>query len=235
MTLADESELSCHALMISSGMTLRKLTVPGYERFEGAGVYYGAAPSEAATYQGGQVFVVGGANSAGQAAMMFSKFAATVTMIVRGPALELKMSQYLVDQILGRENIEVLVNTSVVEVTGDEGIATIKLANLADDTQDERAANAIFVFVGAVPHSDFVDGVVARNDGGFILTGPDAWIDGKRPTTWTIDRDPMLNETSVPGIFAAGDVRHGVVRRVASAVGQGSVTVSMIHKYLESV
>ena len=110
---------------------------------------------------------------------MFLKFAATVTMIVRGPALELKMSQYLVDQILGRENIEVLVNTSVVEVTGDEGIATIKLANLADDTQDERAANAIFVFVGAVPHSDFVDGVVARNDGGFILTGPDAWIDGQ--------------------------------------------------------
>ena len=235
VTLADESELSCHALLIASGMTLRKLNVPGYERFEGAGVYYGAAPSEAAIYKDAEVYVVGGANSAGQAGMMFSKTAAKVTMLVRGPELGLKMSQYLVDQIMGRENIEVLLNTQVVEVTGEDHIETIKLRDTDHGTEEERDANAIFVFVGAVPHSDFVDGVVARNDKGFILTGPDIYVDGKKPVTWTVDRDPMLNETSVPGIFAAGDVRHGVVRRVASAVGQGSVTVSMVHKYLESV
>ena len=235
VTLADESELSCHALLIASGMSLRKLSVPGYERFEGAGVYYGAAPSEAATYKGGEVYVVGGANSAGQAAMMFSKFAAKVTMIVRGPRLEVKMSQYLVDQIAGRENIEVLTNTQVLEVTGAEHIERIRLLHSDTDEEEERPANAIFIFVGAVPHSDFAEGVVARNDRGFILTGPDIFVDGKKPATWTVERDPMLNETSVPGIFAAGDVRHGVIRRVASAVGQGSVTVSMIHKYLESV
>jgi thioredoxin reductase (NADPH) len=235
VTLADESELSCHALMIASGMTLRKLAVPGYERFEGAGVYYGAAPSEAATYEGGEVYVIGGANSAGQAAMMFSKFAAKVTMIVRSPALEMKMSQYLVDQIAGRENIEVILNTQVLEVTGEERIEAIRLRNTESGVEQEREANAIFIFVGAVPHSDFVEGVVARNERGFILTGPDIFVDGKKPITWTVTRDPMLNETSVPGIFAAGDVRHGVVRRVASAVGQGSVTVSMIHQYLSSV
>jgi thioredoxin reductase (NADPH) len=235
VTLADETELSCHALLIASGMTLRKLSVPGYERFEGAGVYYGAAPSEAATYQDGEVYVIGGANSAGQAAMMFSKFAAKVTMIVRGPALELKMSQYLVDQISDRENIEVLVNTRVMEVTGEDRIETIKLRDLSTDTDIERPANAIFIFVGAVPHSDFVEGVVARNDRGFVMTGPDVFVEGKRPSTWNLDRDPMPMETSVPGIFAAGDVRHGVVRRVASAVGQGSVAISMIHQYLETV
>ena len=235
VTLADESELSCHALLIASGMTLRRLSVPGYDRFEGAGVYYGAAPSEVATYQGGEVYVIGAANSAGQAAMMFSKFASKVTMIVRGPSLALNMSQYLVDQITGRENIDVLVSTRVTEVSGDERIETIKLHNTETDVKEERDAHAIFIFVGAVPHSDFVEGVVARDNDGFILTGPDIFIDGKKPATWNVDRDPMLSETSVPGIFAAGDVRHGVVRRVASAVGQGSVTVSMVHKYLESV
>jgi thioredoxin reductase (NADPH) len=235
VTLADETELACHALVIASGMTLRKLSVPGYERFEGAGVYYGAAPSEAATYRDGEVFVVGGANSAGQAAMMFSKFAAKVTMIVRGSSLEAKMSQYLVDQIGGRDNIEVLVDTQVVEVAGAEHIESIRLRNAASGAEEVRPANAVFIFVGAVPHSDFVEGVVARNKGGFVLTGPDAFVGGKRPASWTADREPMLMETSVPGIFAAGDVRHGVVRRVASAVGQGSVAISMVHQYLATV
>ena len=233
--LTDGTELSCHALLIASGMTLRRLAVPGYERFEGAGVYYGAAPADAVTYKDGAVYVVGGANSAGQAAMMFSRFAANVTMIVRGPTLELKMSRYLVDQISAQESIEVLLNVEVVEVTGAERIETIKFRNIERGTEEERDANAIFIFVGAVPHSGFVEGVVARNDRGFILTGPDILADDKTPTTWTVDRDPMLGETSVPGIFAAGDVRHGMVRRVASAVGQGSVAVSEVHKYLESV
>jgi thioredoxin reductase (NADPH) len=215
-------------------MTVRKLDVPGYERFEGGGVYYGAAPSEAATYAGGHVYVIGGANSAGQAAMMFSKHVAGVTMIVRGESLALKMSQYLIDQIGETENIEVLTGTRVIEVKGDQLVEQIVIAG-PDGEHSERDAQAIFIFVGAVPHSSFVRDVVATSERGFILTGPDVFVGGERPTTWKLDRDPFLLETSVPGIFAAGDVRDGVVRRVASAVGQGSIAISMIHKYLDTV
>jgi thioredoxin reductase (NADPH) len=232
--LADGSELRCHALLIASGMTVRKLDVPGYDRFEGAGVYYGAAPSEATTYAGGHVFVVGAANSAGQAAVMFGKHAAGVTLIARGESLEAKMSQYLVDQIRATENIEVLLNTRVVEVAGESVVETIRLHNTETDGQVERDASAIFIFVGAIPHSSFVADLVAMDRSGFILTGPDLLTPGAE-IRWKLDRDPYLQETSVPGIFAAGDVRAGVVRRVASAVGQGSVAISMIHKYLESV
>ena len=235
VTLADGAELRAYAVLIASGMTMRKLSVPGYEQFEGAGVYYGAALTEAATYKGGEVYVIGGANSAGQGAMMFARFAARVTMIVRGPSLEAKMSQYLVDQIASQENIEVLLNTRVVKVTGDSAVERIVLENTADGATEERDASALFVFVGAVPHSSFVSDIVRTNEQGFIYTGFDIYTDDVRPATWNLERDPFILETSVPGIFAAGDVRHGVVRRVASAVGQGSVVVSMIHKYLETV
>lgn len=234
VALTDGSELRCHALLIASGMTVRKLDVPGYDQYEGAGVYYGAAPSEAATYAGGHVYVVGAANSAGQAAIMFSKHAADVTLIARGGSLEAKMSQYLIDQIRSTQNIEVLLSTRVVEVAGDTIVETIRLLNTETGTEVERAASAIFIFVGAIPHSSFVADLVAMNESGFILTGPDILTAGAKPL-WKLTRDPYLQETSVPGIFAAGDVREGVVRRVASAVGQGSVAISMIHKYLESV
>jgi thioredoxin reductase (NADPH) len=232
--LSNGTELRCHAVLVASGMTVRKLGVPGYERFEGSGVYYGAAPSEAATYAGGHVFVVGGANSAGQAAMMFSRHVDKVTMLVRGESLALKMSQYLIEQIAGTPNIEVITGTKVVEVDGDNTVERIVLEDIASGEREERQAQAIFIFVGAVPHSSFLSDLVATSDKGFIYTGRDIFLDGK-PETWTVDRDPHLLETSVPGIFAAGDVRHGVVRRVASAVGQGSIAISMIHQYLETV
>ena len=181
------------------------------------------------------MYVVGGANSAGQGAMMFARFAETVTMIVRGPSLEAKMSQYLCDQIHAQPNIQVLLNTQVKEVIGGDQVDSIRLYNSADDAETTHDASAIFIFVGAVPHSAMVRDTVAMNEQGFIYTGPDIFLGGEQPESWTVDREPHLLETSVPGLFAAGDVRHGVVRRVASAVGQGSVAISMVHKYLETV
>jgi thioredoxin reductase (NADPH) len=233
--LADGSEIRCHALVVATGMTVRRLGVPGYERFEGAGVYYGAAASEATTYRDEDVFVVGGANSAGQAAMMFSKYCRKVSLIARGPSLEAKMSQYLIEQIAATPNIEVLLNTQVREVLGDQRVAGARLLDTETGEEADREVSGIFIFVGAVPHSDAVADVVERNDRGFIMTGADLAGGGGRPPGWAPNRDPYPMETSIPGIFAAGDVRHGVIRRVASAVGQGSVVVSMVHQYLETV
>jgi thioredoxin reductase (NADPH) len=233
VTLADGTEIGCHALVIASGMTTKTLDVPGYDRFLGAGVYYGAAITEAATYRDEPVYVVGGANSAGQGAMMLSRFASQVVVIVRAASLAVHMSQYLIDQIEATPNIEVLVGTEVVSVDGDKRPERIILRS--DGDTHERPAAAVFIFVGAVPHTTFLQGVVALNDKGFVLTGPDLGSMGTRAGGWPLERDPYLMETSVPGIFAAGDVRHGVVRRVASAVGQGSVCISFVHQYLATV
>ena len=230
--LADGSVLTSHAVLIASGMTVRKLDAPGFERLTGKGVYYGATMSEVADYEGEDVFVVGGANSAGQAAVWFSRYARQVTIVVRGDSLERKMSSYLVDQLAEIDNVDVLVDTEVVEVCGDDRLERLVLRNSRAGTTNERAGTGLFVFAGAIPHSDFVADTVQRSPSGFILTGPDLLVDGRRPVGWPEDRDPLPFETSVPGIFAAGDVREGAVRRVASAVGAGAICVTMVHRYL---
>jgi len=235
VSLDDGTELSCHALLVATGVKVRELDVPGIGHLIGASVYYGAAVSEAVHYRDRDVFVIGGANSAGQGAMFLSRFARTVTILVRGDSLKRSMSQYLIDQIDETPNIEVKANSEVTAVEGGDRLEAVTIRNNLTDSSETLPADAMFIFIGAVPHSDCVAGVVKRSEAGFILTGPDLLENGRRPRGWRPKRDPFLLETSVPGIFAAGDVRHGVVRRVASAVGQGAIAVSFIHKYLETV
>lgn len=233
--LNDGTELSCHALIIATGVAVRELDVPNVERLAGAGVYYGAAMTEAAHYKGQRVFVVGGANSAGQGAMFFSRYASKVTMVVRGSALERGMSQYLVDQIQATDNIEVVLRAKVVAVGGERDLEEITLQDKDGGKTWSEPAKALFIFIGAVPHTELVAGIVQRNLSGFIPTGSDLMQNGSRPKGWTLRRDPYYLETSVPGIFAVGDVRQGAVRRVASAVGQGAIAVGLVHQYLKTV
>ena len=235
VVLADGTELACRALLIATGVSVRKLDLPDVDRLSGAGIYYGAAMTEAAHYKDEHVCIVGGANSAGQGAMFFSRYAKQVTMLVRSSSLEKGMSQYLVDQINSTENIEVKLNTVVTAVHGDRQLESITVSDRQTGESEEIAAKAMFLFIGAVPHSDMVAGVVECNRSGFILTGTDLLRNGARPQGWTLKRDPYLLETSVPGIFAVGDVRQGAVRRVATAVGQGAMAVGLVHQYLKTV
>jgi thioredoxin reductase (NADPH) len=234
VTLADGKELACRALVIASGVSVRRLDVPGIDSVTGAGVYYGAAQTEAASYEGEHVFLVGGANSAGQGAVFLSRYARQVTMLVRRP-LEATMSQYLIDQIEKRANIDVLTSTEVVGVHGDQRLEAIDIRNMQTGDTQRVPTPAMFVFIGASPHTEMLEGLVQLSPDGFVLTGPDLFVDGERPRGWKLKRDPYLMETSIPGILAAGDVRHGVIRRVASAVGQGSAAISFVHEYLKTV
>ena len=235
VTLGDGTELRSHALLIATGVKVRELDVPGIEPFVGGSVYYGAATSEAVHYKGKKVFVIGGANSAGQGAMFLSRFASEVTILIRADTLKESMSQYLIDQIDDTENITLKTNTEVAEVAGSDRLESITTKNNSTGETETEPADAIFIFIGAVPHSDIVEGIVERTEAGFIPTGQDLIRDGRRPNNWQLRRDPFLLETSVPGIFAAGDVRDGVIRRVASAVGEGAVSLSFVHEYLETV
>jgi thioredoxin reductase (NADPH) len=235
MKLADDSEISCHALMIASGVQWRRLEAPGIDRLQGAGVYYGGGTTEALSCKGEIIYVVGGANSAGQAAMNFSKYADKVVILVRGSSLSATMSQYLIDQIKETSNIQVWTHASIAEVHGNSHLEEVSVL-CSDTNQIERVpASSVFIFIGALPQTDWLGDLIERDERGFILTGPDLIREGNRPKGWTLDRDPFLLETNIPGIFAVGDVRHGSVKRVASGVGEGSVAVQFIHQYLSKV
>ena len=233
--LADGSEISCHALLVATGVQWRRLEAPGIDKLQGAGVYYGGGATEALSCKGEIIYVVGGANSAGQAAMNFAKYAEKVVILVRGEGLAATMSQYLIDQIQRTPNIQIWSHASVAEVHGDKRLEEISVMCSDTDKVERVPASSIFIFIGALPRTDWLAGLVERDDRGFILTGPDLMRDGEHPKGWELDRDPFLLETNVPGIFAVGDVRHGSVKRVASGVGEGSVAVQFIHQYLSKV
>jgi thioredoxin reductase (NADPH) len=233
--LADGAEISCNALLLAMGVQWRSLGVPGLDRLQGAGVYYGGGTSEAIACRGETVYIIGGANSAGQAAMHFSKFAEKVVMLVRGLSLASTMSHYLIEQIEKTPNIEVWTRTTLVEVQGDTRLTGITVQCEPSDTRKELPASSLFIFIGAQPRTDWLGTLIERDERGFILSGPDLLRDGKRPASWTLDRDPGLLETNVPGIFVVGDVRHGSVKRVASGVGEGAVVVQFMHQYLAKV
>ena len=228
--LADGREVSCHACLIAVGVYYRRLTTPGVERLTGAGVYYGAAMTEAQACKDENIFIVGGANSAGQAAMYFSKYAKKVTMLVRADSLKNSMSKYLIDQIAGTSNIEVKTRCQVVEALGEARLSCLRLCG--PENEETVPASGLFIFIGAAPNTDWLPDTIMRDANGFLLSGSDLKVDGKMHKNWNLPREPYLLETSVPGIFVAGDVRHGSVKRVASAVGEGSISVQFIHQYL---
>ncbi len=235
LRLADGAELSCHALLVATGVQWRKLEAPGVERLTGRGIYYGAAMTEAMSTRDEDVYVVGGANSAGQAAMYFSKYARRVIMLVRGPSLAALMSQYLINQLKATANIHIEFNSSIVEAHGEDHLEAISIHCRATNELNKVQANSLFIMIGAAPNTDWLANVVERDERGFILSGPALMRDGKRPKGWQLGRDPGLLETSVPGVFVVGDVRHGSVKRVASGVGEGSIAISFVHQYLSRV
>jgi thioredoxin reductase (NADPH) len=234
VTLSDGAEVSCKAVLLASGAAFRRLEVPGLEALSGAGVYYGAAYTEATYYKDEPVFVVGGANSAGQGAMFLSRFASKVTMIIRRDTQW--SSKYLRDAEEANPKIERLFNTEVVEIHGKPGKLDeiVVLDNLSGERRTLPGA-ALFIFIGAQPQSDLVRDLVLTDEKGYVLTGPDLLKDGKRPKGWPLDRDPLMLETSVPGIFAAGDVRYGTNHRVASATGEGGIAIAAIQAYINSL
>jgi len=232
---ADGTEVSCYAIVLATGVSWRTLEAPGIEPLLGIGVYYGAAMTEAATYRGQDVCVVGAGNSAGQGALFFSRYARRVTLLARGEDLGKSMSRYLADRIATTPNIEVATQLEVTGVGGTGRLERVTARHVVSGEERALDAAAVFIFIGAKPRTEMVAGLVELDEKGYVLTGPDLpRVDG-RPRGWTLERDPFLFETSVPGIFAAGDVRGGSGKRVAAAVGEGSGTVSMVHRYLETV
>ncbi len=235
LKLGNGSEISCHTVLIATGVQWRRLEVPGIDRLQGAGVYYGGGSQEAMSYKGDTVYVVGGANSAGQAALNFALYAEKVVMLVRGDSLSSTMSRYLVDQIEKTPNVQVWTHASVIEVHGETHLEEISVHCSDTNTVERVPASAMFIYIGAMPRTEWLDGTLVRDERGFIPAGPDLLKDGKLPATWNLPRDPFLLEASVPGVFVVGDVRHGSIKRVASAVGEGAIAVQFIHRYMAKV
>ena len=229
----DGTEIAGHTVILATGVAYRLLEAPGLGALSGRGVYYGAATTEGPSCRSQDVYIVGGANSAGQAAMYFARYAARVIMLVRGRSLDSSMSRYLIDQIDQVPNIEVRTCTEIVDGAGGEHLESLTLRNNATGATETVPASWLFVFIGAVPRTDWLEGCLARDRRGFVLAGPDLVANGARPAGWSLERDPYHLETSVPGVFVAGDVRAESVKRVASAVGEGAMAVSLVHRYLE--
>jgi thioredoxin reductase (NADPH) len=219
--------LSTNCVLVASGVSYRQLDTPGFERFSGAGIYYGAAVTEARSCENQHVVIIGGANSAGQAAVYFSHYAGQVTMLVRGPGLAASMSHYLVEQIAALANVDVRTQTVAIAAEGEDGRLRQLRVRGPEGAESTLDVDACFVFIGAIPRTDWLEGVVRRDERGFVLAGRDVQGDA-----WPLSRDPYVLETSVPGVFVAGDVRARSIKRVASAVGEGSMAVSLIHQYL---
>ena len=223
--------MTCHVCVIATGVSYCKLEVPGADRFAGSGLYYGAAQSEATACLNEEVYVVGGANSAGQAAMNFSRYARKVNMLVRGDSLEKSMSRYLIDQIKATPNIEVETNSEVIAMGGDGHLECLSVRTPGG--HEQRQTSSLFIFIGAAPKTGWLPKEVAVDPKGFVLAGPDLKV--RAPQAWRLARDPYLLETSVPGIFVAGDVRFNSIKRCASAVGEGSIAIQFVHQYLATL
>ena len=231
--LSDGTEVSCHALLVATGASFHTLKMPGAAELTGAGIYYGAAYTEAMNYKDQDVFVVGGANSAAQGAIYLSQFARKVRVLIRGP--KATASKYLIDALEQNPKIDLMYNTDLIEVLGKNTLEEIIVRDTATNTTQTFHASAMFVFIGVRPQSRLVSDLVKRSDRGYIFTGPDLIVDKKPPPGWILERDPFLLETSVPGIFAAGDVRFGTNHRVASAVGEGAIAFALMKEYLKAL
>jgi thioredoxin reductase (NADPH) len=231
---ADGGQVAAHTVVLATGVSYHTLEVPGAGRLTGRGIFYGSAATEAPACADEDVYVVGGANSAGQAAVFLSRHARRVTLLVRADGLERSMSHYLVRQIRDTANITVRLNTVVVEAAGGEHLERLRLCDTAAGTTEEVPAAYLFVFIGAAPCTGWLDGQIQRDPRGFVVTGPDLLVGGRRPRGWPLDRDPYYLEASVPGVFAAGDARANSVKRVASAVGEGAMAIQLVHRYLEA-
>ncbi|MGH7687883.1 MAG: FAD-dependent oxidoreductase [Candidatus Dormibacteria bacterium] len=234
ITFADSTAIEARSLIVATGVSYRMLEAPGLNDLTGRGVFYGASASDARTVQGEDVYIVGGANSAGQATLNMAKFARRVVMLVRGDSLSETMSQYLIDRILATDNIEVRANVEVTAARGDGHLEAVTVSHRTQGSQEEVAANWLFIFIGASPRTGWLGADVARDRNGFIVTGPDLLGRTEDPR-WLLERPPLLLESTVPGLFAAGDVRLESMKRVASAVGEGAMAVSLVHRYLAMV
>jgi thioredoxin reductase (NADPH) len=233
VTFADGTSIDAHTVILATGVSYRRLGAPGLDELTGRGVYYGSALTEAAACLGQDIYVVGGANSAGQAAVYLARHAKSVTILVRGPSLDKSMSYYLIKQIGDIPNITVRTCTEVVGASGDDHLESLTLRNTADGSTETVDAQMLFLFIGAAPLTDWLEDVVVRDDLGFVVAGPDLSVGGERPRGWDLDRMPYHLETSVPGVFVAGDARSESAKRVASAVGEGALAVMLVHRYLE--